>query len=159
MEDEIDIDGDDVVVYGDRQFTEKDIIVPASINSTEDEEIIIESEDEDDSNSFPRRERVGTSLRDLVAQGKVMLKSDAKGVTASAIVSTVSLWIQSSLCSTSHQVTRILRPWGDLCVAFVLMHTQNQLFLLAVGIPAARNVGCGVSGRPNCVQFVNVSQQ
>jgi E3 ubiquitin-protein ligase RNF220 len=91
VEDEIDIDGDDAVVFGDTQFTEKDIIFPDSLNSTEDEEVRVDSDVEEDNIRLVQHERVGTSLRDLVAQGKVVLKSDVGGTVAtSAVVSTVS---------------------------------------------------------------------
>ena len=90
IEDEVDIDGDDAIVFGDMQFTEKDIIIPDSINSTEDEEVRVHSDDDGENISLAQRERVGMSLRDLVAQGKVVLKSNAKGGTTSAVVSTVS---------------------------------------------------------------------
>jgi E3 ubiquitin-protein ligase RNF220 len=90
VEDEIDIDGDDAVVFGDAQFTEKDIIFPDSTNSTEDEEVRIDSDDEQDHIRLAQQERVGTSLRDLVAQGKVVLTSNVEGETTSAIVSAVS---------------------------------------------------------------------
>ncbi|KAF8521849.1 hypothetical protein JB92DRAFT_3087609 [Gautieria morchelliformis] len=98
VEDEIDIDGDDAVVFGDTQFTEKDIIFPDSMNSTEDEEIRIDSDDEQDHIRLTQRERVGTSLRDLVAQGKVVLTSNVEGETTSAIVSTDSAALGGLMC-------------------------------------------------------------
>lgn len=82
VDDEIDVDGDDAAVFGDAQFTEGDIIVPG--NNTEDEELRVSS---DDDVSLTRHDRVGTSLRDLVAQGKVVLKADGGGT--SGVLSTV----------------------------------------------------------------------
>ena len=60
------------------------------MNTTEDEEVKIESDDDGDNLPLAQHERVGTSLRDLVAQGKLVLKSDTEGtVSIPAFVSTV----------------------------------------------------------------------
>lgn len=122
VEDEIDIDGDDAIVFGDTQFTEKDIIFRDSMNSTEDEEVRVDSDGDED--NIPRCERVGRSLRDLVAQGKVVLKSDVEGTVAtSAIVSAVSLYPFALSISHTENIVRIQRPWEDSCVAYAWTRT------------------------------------
>lgn len=87
MDDEIDIDGDDAGIFGDAQFTEGDIILPESLHSTEDEEVRVDSDDDDV--PLAKQHCVGMSLRDLVT-GKIVLKADATGVATSGTVFTVS---------------------------------------------------------------------
>jgi len=88
VDDEIDVDGDDAALFGDAQFTEGDIILPGSLHSTEDEEVRVDSDDDDI--PLAKRQRVCMSLRDLVAQGKIVLNTHAAGVATPGVVSTVS---------------------------------------------------------------------
>lgn len=72
IEDEVDIDGDDE--FGTAQFTEQDVMDPSFIEGARDE-----GEDEDDDDD-------GKTLRELVAEGKVMTRKtftpDLEGVRA-----------------------------------------------------------------------------
>ncbi|KAF8580611.1 hypothetical protein K439DRAFT_297274 [Ramaria rubella] len=87
VEDEIDVDGDDAVVFGAAQFTEKDIIIPDNMNNTEDEDVKVDSEDENEGIPLVQRERAGTSLQELVTQRKV---TDSTTEPTTGVLTTVS---------------------------------------------------------------------
>ncbi|KAJ8086940.1 hypothetical protein PM082_005765 [Marasmius tenuissimus] len=69
VDDEVDVDGDDAVVYGDAQFTEGDILPLPEHNSRLPEEVegVRDGVAEDQQPS-------DTTLRDLVAEGKILKK-------------------------------------------------------------------------------------
>ncbi|KAF8524705.1 hypothetical protein BU17DRAFT_74761 [Hysterangium stoloniferum] len=127
VEDEIDVDGDDS--FGAAQFTEGDIILP---DSTESEEVIIDSAEEDETASIAQQ-RLGTSLRELVAQGKVVLKSGGNGVATTTMVSTVIdsfaglefvLTYQQDSATLGGLMCRIcLDPYADPTVSTGCWHT------------------------------------
>jgi hypothetical protein len=71
VDDEVDVDGDDQA-FGDAQFTEGDIL---SIDHPQVVEEDIEEEIEGDSEDEAQREQ--KTLRDLVAEGKVVRKADS----------------------------------------------------------------------------------
>ena len=78
IDDEVDVDGDDEAVYGDAQFTEGDILGHAE-NANEDVDVQIDrdstgSSDEDEDGNTPRK-----TLRDLVAEGKVIRRRSPPG--------------------------------------------------------------------------------
>ncbi|KAL0059857.1 hypothetical protein AAF712_013339 [Marasmius tenuissimus] len=69
VDDEVDVDGDDAVVYGDAQFTEGDILPLPEHNTRLPEEVegVRDGVAEDQQPS-------DTTLRDLVAEGKILKK-------------------------------------------------------------------------------------
>ncbi|KAK1229821.1 hypothetical protein PQX77_007108 [Marasmius sp. AFHP31] len=69
VDDEVDVDGDDAVVYGDAQFTEGDILPLPEHNTRPHEEVegVRDSVTED-------QQPPDTTLRDLVAEGKLLKK-------------------------------------------------------------------------------------
>lgn len=78
VEDDIDIDGEDEVLYGAAQFTEVDVVGPNGIARDEDEDVAID--DDDTHNEPPRASGSGIApsgegpwtIRTLVAEGKVV---------------------------------------------------------------------------------------
>ncbi|EMD41059.1 hypothetical protein CERSUDRAFT_103393 [Gelatoporia subvermispora B] len=75
IEDEVDIDGMDDVTFGAPQFTEDDLLLPASERrQQEDEDIDVDIDDEDNIPAFDPEAGLteDKSLRTLVADGKVV---------------------------------------------------------------------------------------
>ena len=68
MDDEVDVDGDDAVVYGDAQFTEGDIL-PLPDHNTQPRD-----EPEGGNDAVTEDLQPDTTLRDLVAEGKILKK-------------------------------------------------------------------------------------
>lgn len=81
VDEDVDVDGDDEAVFGGAQFTERDVLDPSfAVTQREiDEGAIVNIDDDDDLVS-------GTTLRDLVAEGKVVTRrksvTDLDGVRA-----------------------------------------------------------------------------
>jgi hypothetical protein len=78
----VDVDGDDEAVFGDAQFTEGDILGLADdTHPVEGLDVEIEVEIEGDSDTETQKEQ--KTLRDLVAEGKVVRRrTPAEGVEA-----------------------------------------------------------------------------
>jgi hypothetical protein len=75
VDDEVDVDGDDEAVYGGPQFTEGDILGHTEEN--EDADVQIDGDttsDEDEDGNTERK-----TLRDLVAEGKVVRRRSPSG--------------------------------------------------------------------------------
>lgn len=149
VDDEVDIDGDDQVAFGAAQFTERDII-PIGGTAEEDEDVRIDSDGEN-------HQQVGTSLRELVAQGKVVLQSqtDANGMPCKAVVRTVRF--NHTERAASHTYNRTHPSWAASCVESALTPTPNRQFLQDAGTHVARNVGCAVWVQRNYARYVNAS--
>ncbi|KIJ56985.1 hypothetical protein M422DRAFT_23119 [Sphaerobolus stellatus SS14] len=117
VEEEIDIDGDEEAAFGGIQFTERDII---PVNGRgEDEEVQIDSDEEDGAGGG--NQRVGTSLRELVAQGKVVLQSQSQdkpnGAQSTAILTTDISELGAIMCRIC------LDPYTDPTVSTGCWHT------------------------------------
>jgi hypothetical protein len=76
VDDEVDVDGDDEAVYGDAQFTEGDILGHAE-DANEDADVQIDGDGDSTSDEDGNAQR--KTLRDLVAEGKVVRRRSPPG--------------------------------------------------------------------------------
>ena len=73
VDEEVDVDGDDEAVFGDAQFTEKDVLVPTIGGGvTGNEDLLVNLDGDEEIDADGEEGDSSASLRGLVAQGKVM---------------------------------------------------------------------------------------
>lgn len=81
VDDDIDIDGEDDMIYGAAQFTEGDIVVVADVGAGSSRSR--SSDDEMAAHDDGGGEGEGKTLQDLVAEGKQVAEQDATGLDGS----------------------------------------------------------------------------
>ena len=136
VEDEIDIDGEDEVIYGAAQFTEGDVIGSRPLSVDEDEDVQIEDEGESRDQS-PTASGSGsgqvafttTALRQLVVEGKVVKKAGAVGEGLEDVKKSMDEVMGVGEAEEVERAVELARKSGDASALVAALESKVKLLV------------------------------